>query len=146
MKMILNVIAFLAAIVLTAAVTMAFAGETMLACPQADGSVLYTNKDVKGCKVIVGPELSVVPSYPTQNGGVHEYTPHATSEIPLVRGRFVTTESEVVVKTCALYKEWVLINERTKGGFEYNDVDDTKKRLYLTKIFGSGFSPTMCKD
>jgi hypothetical protein len=145
MKLMLNIVAFLAAIVLTAAVTIACAGETMLACTQADGTVLYTNKDVKGCKVIVGPELSVVPSYHTLNGGSLEHTRAFVPEVPFAK-QTTTVESEVVAKTCALYKEWVLINERTKGGFEYNDVDDTKKRLYLTKIFGSGFSPTMCRE
>jgi len=66
-------------------------------------------------------------------------------EVPMLGTPQELVEAEVVTKTCALYKEWVFINERTKGGFEYNNVDDTKKRLYLTKIFGSGFSPTMCR-
>jgi hypothetical protein len=140
MKQLLNVMILVAAMLATIAVTYAFAGDTMLACTQADGSVLYTNKDVKGCKTIVGPELSIVPSY-----SVHpSVVPHLLPEVPK-HFMFPSLDSEVVNKTCALYEEWVLINERTKGGFEYNDVDDTKKRLYLTKIFGSGFSPSMCK-
>jgi len=145
MKLIFNILFFLAAMVLTMAATMAFAGETMLACPQADGSVLYTNKDVKGCQVIVGPELSVVPSYHSHNGGSLEHTRALIPEVPTLKPALEIEESEVVTKTCALYYEWVTINQRTKGGFEYNDVDDTKERLFLTKIFGSGFSPGMCK-
>jgi hypothetical protein len=34
----------------------------MRECPQADGSALYTNKDVPGCKLMTLKELSVVPS------------------------------------------------------------------------------------
>lgn len=135
---------FVVTLLLTMGLTYAFAGP-MLACPQPDGTVLYTNKDVKGCQEIVGPELSIVPSYPIHpNGGSLDHSRLLEASIPELK-KVETPESEVVMKTCALYAEWVAINERTKGGFEYNDVEDTKKRLYLTKIFGSGFSPTMCK-
>src|SRR6478736_4995722 len=34
----------------------------MRECPQADGTALYTNKDLPGCKVMTLKELSVVPS------------------------------------------------------------------------------------
>src|SRR5678809_1644742 len=34
----------------------------MRECTQADGSILYTNKDLPGCKLMTLKELSVVPS------------------------------------------------------------------------------------
>ena len=40
----------------------AFDPLLMRECPQADGTVLYTNKDVAGCKLMTLKELSVVPS------------------------------------------------------------------------------------
>jgi hypothetical protein len=146
MKTFLLFISIVFALVLASSYT--FAGQTMLACVQPDGSVLYTNKDVKGCVVLKMPELSIVPAYP-ETGRTLERSRTFIPEIPTATNHThepIASENEVVAKTCALYKEWILINERTKGGFEYNDVEDTKHRLYLTKIFGSGFSPSMCKE
>lgn len=145
MRTLLNVMCFIAALLITMVATYAFAGDAIQACTLADGSILYTNKPVQGCMVLKMPELSIVPSYHVQNGGASEHTWAFLPEVPLVNPVVETEESEVVTKTCALYYEWVNINQRTKGGFEYNNVDDTKERLYLTKIFGSGFSPGMCK-
>src|SRR5712691_124883 len=42
--------------------TIAFDPLVMRECPQADGSTLYTNKDLPGCKLMTLKELSVVPS------------------------------------------------------------------------------------
>src|SRR5438128_10587442 len=59
----------IAATILTLSATSAFADTTiafdpllMRECPQADGSALYTNKDLPGCKLMTLKELSVVPS------------------------------------------------------------------------------------
>ena len=58
----------IAATCLTLSSTSAFADATiasdpflMRECPQADGSALYTNKDVPGCKLMTLKELSIVP-------------------------------------------------------------------------------------
>lgn len=141
----LNLILGIMLTILFIMVAYAYADAPIQACTQADGSILYTNKNVKGCTVLKTPELSIVPSYDTHPG--IERTPEqvrGVSESPTYQKS--KPVNEVVTKTCALYKEWIMINERTKGGFEYNDVEDTKHRLYLTKIFGSGFSPSMCKE
>src|SRR6185295_10931052 len=42
--------------------TVAFDPLLMRECPQADGTTLYTNKDLPGCKLMTLKELSVVPS------------------------------------------------------------------------------------
>ncbi|MGH7219129.1 MAG: hypothetical protein ACREI1_02205, partial [Nitrospiraceae bacterium] len=42
--------------------TIAFDPFLMRECPQTDGSALYTNKDLPGCKLMTLKELSVVPS------------------------------------------------------------------------------------
>jgi len=147
MRTILNIMFFVAAFVVTMALTLAYASDIMLACTQADGSVLYTNKDVKGCAALKMPELSTVPVYPStqhNNRTLEHDKVLALPEIPMLKVEPLPIPS-VVSDTCALYHEWVRINERTLGGFENNSVDDTKRRLFLTKIFGSGFSPGMCK-
>jgi len=143
--MMFNVFLFVAAMAVSMMVTMAFADETMLACTLADGSIMYTNKDLKGCSLVKTPELSVVPSY----GGPHPSRGSLEHGVFEPTPAIVTPQdspySAVLADTCKLYHEWVLINQRTMGGFEYNSVDDTKRRLFLTKIFGSGFSPASCK-
>ena len=42
--------------------TVTFDPSLMRECPQADGTTLYTNKDLPGCKLMTLKELSVVPS------------------------------------------------------------------------------------
>ena len=42
--------------------TVTFDPLLMRECPQADGTALYTNKDLPGCKLMTLKELSVVPS------------------------------------------------------------------------------------
>jgi hypothetical protein len=59
----------IAATILTLSSTSAFSDTTvsfdplqMRECPQADGSTLYTNKDLPGCTLMTLKPLSVVPS------------------------------------------------------------------------------------
>src|ERR1044071_5056021 len=42
--------------------TVTFDPLLMRECPQADGTALYTNKDLPGCKLMTLKELSIVPS------------------------------------------------------------------------------------
>ena len=41
--------------------TVTFDPLQMRECPQADGTALYTNKDLPGCKLMTLKELSIVP-------------------------------------------------------------------------------------
>src|SRR5437868_8612951 len=57
------------ATIFTLSATSAFSDTTvrfdpllMRECPQADGTALYTNKDLPGCKLMTLKELSIVPS------------------------------------------------------------------------------------
>lgn len=42
--------------------TVSFDPFMMRECTQADGNIIYTNKDVPGCKLMKLKELSIVPS------------------------------------------------------------------------------------
>jgi hypothetical protein len=119
--------------------------ETIQSCTQADGTVVYTNKDIKGCQALRLPELSIVPD---RHAVMIPQVPALMVETPMVAQTQAIKSplpGSVLAETCLLYRDWIRINERTMGGFEYNSVDDTKKRLMLTKIFGSGFSPYGCQ-
>lgn len=118
----------------------AHAGDIIQSCTQADGSVVYTNKDVKGCSVVRLPELSVVPTRPATlfvERLVQDPIYAPTTE----QGNRVITASPMV---CELYQDWLQLQARTSGGFHNNTVDDTQKRLMYTTIFGSGYPPTGC--
>lgn len=136
MRIFLNVMIFLTAMLITMAVTFAFAGDTMLACTQADGTVLYTNKDVKGCTIVVGPELSVVPSYP-QTHNNEQTKNYNLPEIPTLN---IREPNPLRDKICPLYEEWIDLNLSTRGGMY---VFDTRYNV-LNRLFGGGFMPLGC--
>lgn len=144
MRTIFNIMAFVAAIVLTAAVTMAFAGEPMRACTQADGTVLYTNKNVKGCTTIRLPELSTAPTrtYPTPQQPVAIAPTITPAPLPPEPG------TGVQERICMMYSDWIALNQRTSGGAHYRDFSDNglegnARRLILANLF-SGFVPVGC--
>ena len=135
----------LAATILTLLSTSAFA-DTMVdfdpllmrECPQADGSSLYTNKDLPGCKLMKLKELSIVPSLddmPTYRPPVAA-TPRY--DIPSHQDRIQTgmagggqtvpdwakdwhasiaSSGSVQAEVCSMYGEWLHINQKTRGGF-----------------------------
>jgi hypothetical protein len=110
----------------------------MRECPQADGSALYTNKDVPGCKLMTLKELSVVPSLadmPTYRPAVAA-VPHY--DIPAHPDRnqtgisdggqtvpdwakdwhtSIASSGSVQAEICSTYGEWMHLNEKTRGGF-----------------------------
>jgi hypothetical protein len=137
----------IAATFLTLSSTPAFSDTTiasdpflMRECPQADGSALYTNKDVPGCKLMTLKELSVVPSLenmPTYRPTVAT-APHYDSPLPQDRNHIGTTAGGQTVpdwakdwhasiassgpaQVCSLYGEWLLLNMKTRGGFWFGN-------------------------
>jgi hypothetical protein len=137
----------IAATILTLSSTSAFA-DTMIAfdtllmreCPQADGSTLYTNKDLSGCKLMTLKELSVVPSLddmPTYLPSLatvprYDISPHIDRSQPTITGggqtvpdwakdwhASIASSGSVQAEVCSKYGEWLHLNEKTRGGFFY---------------------------
>jgi hypothetical protein len=145
MRTLLNMMCFIAALLITIVATYAFAGDTVQACTLADGSTLYTNKPVQGCTVLKMPELSTVPDrHAILIPGVPLLESH-TSTTPTVSRFAAGTPGVVLTETCALWHEYVKLTERTAGGFENNTIEDAKRRYVITRMFGAGFSPYGCQ-
>ena len=120
--------------------TIPFDPFLMRECPQADGTPLYTNKDVPGCKLMTLKELSVVPSLenmPTYRPTVAT-APHYDSPLYSDRNHTgttgggqtvpdwasdwhasITSSGSVQAEVCSKYGEWLHLNEKTRGGFFY---------------------------
>jgi hypothetical protein len=110
----------------------------MRECPQTDGSPLYTNKDLPGCKLMTLKELSVVPSLadmPTYRPAVAA-VPHY--DIPAHPDRnqtgisdggqtvpdwakdwhaSIASSGSVQAEVCSMYGEWLNLVQKTRGGF-----------------------------
>lgn len=117
----------------------AFAGTTVNAdpmrmweCSQTDGTSLYTNKELTGCKLMTLKELSVVPSLENMPTYVSPF-PAAVPRydgLPVATGgsnqvpdwardwqaSIASTES-VYADVCSMYGEWLNLNEKSRGGF-----------------------------
>jgi hypothetical protein len=112
----------------------------MRECPQADGTALYTNKDLPGCKVMTLKELSVVPSLdnmPTYRPTVvaaprYDIPPYVDRRQTGMTGGGQTTpdwakdwhasiasSGSVQAEVCSLYGEWLHLVQKTRGGFFY---------------------------
>jgi hypothetical protein len=112
----------------------------MRECPQADGSALYTNKDIPGCKVMTLKELSVVPSldgmptyHPTVAAASHyNIPPYADRNQTDMNGggqtvpdwatdwhASIASSGSVQSEICSLYGEWIHLVQKTRGGFFY---------------------------
>ena len=130
---------------LTLSSTPAFADTTiasdpllMRECPQADGSALYTNKDVPGCKLMTLKELSIVPSLddmPTYRPAVAVAPPYNVPQYPdrnqagMTGGgqtvpdwardwhASIASSGSVQAEVCSLYGEWLHLSMKTRGGF-----------------------------
>lgn len=104
----------------------------MWECPQADGSSLYTNKELTGCKLMTLKELSVVPSLEHMPTYVSPYSPAVpqydggpmpagdVSQLPdWARGwhASLTPTGSTYAEVCTLYAEWLNLNQKTRGGF-----------------------------
>ena len=141
MRSFINIVALLVAILIGGAFAIAYGADTIRACTLSDGTVLYTNKDVKGCVAIKIPELGVVPSYDKLKHNEITETFIAPA-LPFVAAPEI---SSVLSDTCQLYHEWVKLNSTDQGGLRNNTIDRQQRRVVLTMIFGSGFSPANCK-
>jgi hypothetical protein len=138
----------IAATILTLSSTSAFSDTTisfdpylMRECTQADGSILYTNKDVPGCKLMKLKELSSVPSLenmPTYRPTIMTAAPHY--DIPPYPNRnqtgmtgggqttpdwakdwhaTIASSGSVQAEVCSMYGEWLHLVQKTRGGFFY---------------------------
>ncbi|HKO31058.1 MAG TPA: hypothetical protein VJU54_07955 [Nitrospiraceae bacterium] len=135
----------IAATIFTLSATSAFSDTTiasdpflMRECPQADGTALYTNKDLPGCKLMTLKELSIVPSLddmPTYRPSVAATPRYDTP--PYVEPRqtgmtgggqtapdwakdwyaSIASSGSVRAETCSLYGEWIHLVGKTRDGF-----------------------------
>jgi hypothetical protein len=104
----------------------------MWECPQADGTPLYTNKELSGCKLMTLKQLSVVPSLENMPTYVSPFPP----SVPRYEGPPIATSSSrqvpdwardwqasiastgsVYAEVCSMYGEWLDLNQKTRGGF-----------------------------
>ena len=134
-----------AATILTLFSTSAFSETTvsfdpfmMRECTQADGSIIYTNKDVPGCKLMKLKELSIVPSLddmpiyrpPVTAAPRYDIPPHQDrNQTGMVGGgqtvpewakdwhASIASSGSVQAEVCSMYGEWLHINQKTRGGF-----------------------------
>ncbi|MGH7182803.1 MAG: hypothetical protein ACREJN_12600 [Nitrospiraceae bacterium] len=140
-------VGMIAAAILTLSSASAFSDTTihfdpflMRECTQADGSVLYTNKDLPGCKLMKLKELSSVPSLegmptyrPTMTVAPHyDIPPYPNlNQTGMAGGRqtipdwakdwhaSIASSGSVQAEVCSMYGEWLNLNEKTRGGFFY---------------------------
>ncbi|TRZ98417.1 MAG: hypothetical protein D4R81_10775 [Nitrospiraceae bacterium] len=120
--------------------TVNFDPFMMRECPQADGSSLYTNKELPGCKLMKLKELSVVPSLdnmPTYRPSVAA-APHYNPPPSLDHNQTgtigsgqtvpdwakdwhasIASSGSVQAEICSKYGEWLHLNEKTRGGHFY---------------------------
>ena len=110
----------------------------MRECPQADGSSLYTNKDLPGCKLMKLKELSSVPSLadmptyrPTMTAAPHyDIPPYPDrNQTGMTGGRqavpdwakdwhaSIASSGSVQAEVCSMYGEWIHLVQKTRGGF-----------------------------
>ncbi len=107
-------------------------------CSQADGSVIYTNKEKAGCQVMALKPLSVVPDLENMPTAPRTTTPSEPRyEVPSYQERISGTGGRQVpdwardwyasntssgsgqAEVCSLYMEWMQLVQKTRGGFFY---------------------------
>lgn len=128
---------FVVTMLIAMGVTYAFAEDTIRECEQADGTRLYTNKATLGCTDILLPKVSIAPTRTyTTITPVLETTPR----------NIQAPASTTGARMCALYQEFLDVQETTMGGiFIGTDPDGiSQRRTALLSIFGSGFVPMGC--
>jgi hypothetical protein len=120
--------------------TISFDPYLMRECTQADGSILYTNKDLPGCKLMTLKELSSVPSLedmPTYRPAVtaaprYDIPPYPDrNQTGMAGGRqtvpdwakdwhaSIASSGSVQAEVCSMYGEWINLVQKTRGGFFY---------------------------
>jgi hypothetical protein len=143
-------------------------------CPQPDGISIYTNRERPGCQAMSLRPLSVVPSLPPLAGPPAPLSPDAALSAPTDVARQIpdwgkewyaniAPSRAAHEEVCALYSEWLHLNERTRGGFFFGtdpsfgsdpsgyhrrgpsySFYDNARWVALAKIFGTGFVPVGC--
>ncbi len=106
-------------------------------CPQADGTVMYTNKEKPECRALTLKPLSVVPNLEHM-----PVIPHAVAAMPPYPNpsyldRYPGSERQPVPEwardwrasiapegsaqeeVCSLFSEWMHLVQKTRGGFFY---------------------------
>ena len=111
------------------------AGQMTWKCPEADGSLMYTNKERAGCEAMdlkplsVVPDLVNMPTIPrtqTMRDSLYDVAPGRDRE-PVSGGRQVpewardwyasnTASGSIQVEMCTLYMEWMHLVQKTRGG------------------------------
>lgn len=147
-------------------------------CPQAGGESLYTNRKLPGCREIELKELSVVPPlvFPSESGSAERtiVVEQSAAAIPATAMQNIPDSGKAWYgtiapsgstreKVCALYGEWINLNERTRGGMFFGadpnygsdptgrnqfsssfPFYDNARWVTLSRLFGGGFVPVGC--
>lgn len=137
-----RIFSFLAAVLAVFSSTPVFSdtqtgSDVTWKCPQADGSLIYTNKEKAGCQVMVLKPLSIVPdleNMPTvprttttseshYHYGVSPYQEPTSGagarQVPdWARDWYAsnTSSGSVQAEVCSLYMEWMQLVQKTRGG------------------------------
>ncbi len=148
-------------------------------CPQAGGESLFTNRKLPGCRPLRLKELSVVPPlvFPPGEPLPRERTvviERPAAPVPTASARTVpdwakswygniAPSGSTGDRVCALYAEWINLNERTRGGMFFgtdpnygsdptgrnqfsssHPFYDNARWVTLSRLFGGGFVPVGC--
>ncbi len=155
-------------------------------CPQSGGVTLYVNREQPGCRVLDLKPLSTVPPFiglpdePKASGAavgrlsnppqIEWYASAPDSgRIGTVPGwakdwyAGLASSGSTHEEVCALYAEWIRLNERTRGGFFFGSDPsyggdpsghnlrlpsysfyDNARWVALARLFGTGFVPVGC--
>jgi hypothetical protein len=158
----------------------------MWECPQAGGTTLYVNRERPGCRAIELKPLSTVPPFiglpnePQVPGAAlgrlsdpPQIDWYANAPGSERAGRVpdwakdwyagLASPGSVREEICALYAEWIRLNERTRGGFFFGSDPsyggdptgrnlrlpsysfyDNARWVALARLFGTGFVPVGC--
>ncbi len=158
----------------------------MWECPQPGGTTLYVNRERAGCRALELKPLSTVPPFiglhdePQVPGAVlgrlsnpPQIDWYANAPGPGRAGRVpdwakdwyagLASSGSVREEICALYAEWIRLNERTRGGFFFGSDPsyggdptgrnfrlpsysfyDNARWVALARLFGTGFVPVGC--
>ena len=147
-------------------------------CPQAGGETLFTNRKAPGCRPIELKELSVVPPlvFPPGSGSAERtiVVERPAAAVPTTamqnipdsgKGWYgnIAPSGSTRERVCALYGEWINLNERTRGGMFFGSDPnygsdptgrnqtsssypfyDNARWVTLSRLFGGGFVPVGC--
>ena len=155
--------------------------ETVWECPGSEGVPVYTNRERSGCRAMQLKPLSTVPSIPDlpyrqQFAAPRMDAPaqpdwNAPSTAPARNvpdwGKdwyaHIAPAGSAREEVCAMYTEWLRLNERTRGGVFFGtdpsygsdpsgrnlrgpsySFYDNARWVTLAKLFGTGFVPVGC--